>query len=80
MIAVADAEVSLILSGAGDVLEPEDGLIGIGSGGNYALAAARALSSFDLSAEEIARRAMKIASDICVYTNDELTIETLEAK
>jgi ATP-dependent HslUV protease subunit HslV len=80
MIAVADAQTSLILTGSGDVLEPEDGLIGIGSGGNYALAAARALSSFDLSAEEIARRAMKIASDICVYTNDEVTIETLEAK
>ena len=80
MIAVADAQTSLILSGAGDVLEPEDGLIGIGSGGNYALAAARALLAFDLSAEEIARRAMKIAADICVYTNDELTIETLEAK
>ncbi len=80
MIAVADATTSLILTGAGDVLEPEDGLIGIGSGGNYALAAARALSSFDISAEEIARRAMKIAADICVYTNDELTIETLEAK
>jgi ATP-dependent HslUV protease, peptidase subunit HslV len=80
MIAVADAQTSLILSGAGDVLEPEDGLIGIGSGGNYALAAARALLPLDLGAEEIARRAMKIAADICVYTNDEVTIETLEAK
>src|SRR5262245_17544912 len=80
MIAVADAQTSLILTGAGDVLEPEDGLIGIGSGGNYALAAARALLTFDLSAEDIARRALKIAADICVYTNDEVTIETLEAQ
>ena len=77
MLAVADANVSLILSGTGDVVEPEDGLIGIGSGGNYALAAARALMSFDLDAEEIARRAMKIAADICIYTNHELTVETL---
>ena len=77
MLAVADASVSLILSGSGDVVEPEDGLIGIGSGGNYALAAARALLQFDLSAEEVARRAMKIAADICVYTNNELTVEVL---
>ncbi len=77
MLAVADANVSLILSGTGDVVEPEDGLIGIGSGGNYALAAARALMPFDLGAEDIARRAMKIAADICIYTNHELTVETL---
>ena len=77
MLAVADASASLILSGSGDVVEPEDGLIGIGSGGNFALAAARALLPLDLSAEEIARRAMKIAADICVYTNNELTLESL---
>jgi ATP-dependent HslUV protease subunit HslV len=77
MIAVADASTSLILSGSGDVVEPEDGLIGIGSGGNFALAAARALLPLDLTAEDIARRAMKIAADICVYTNQELTIESL---
>jgi ATP-dependent HslUV protease subunit HslV len=79
MMAVADAKTSLILSGTGDVLEPEDGLIGIGSGGPYALAAARALKDFELSAEEIARRALKIASDICVYTNENITLETLIA-
>jgi ATP-dependent HslUV protease subunit HslV len=77
MMAVADGKTSLILSGTGDVLEPEDGLIGIGSGGPYALAAARALAQFDLSAEEIARRGMKIAADICVYTNENLTLESL---
>lgn len=77
MLAVADASVSLILSGTGDVVEPEDGLIGIGSGGNFALAAARALMPFDLGAEDIARRAMNIAADICIYTNHELTVETL---
>jgi ATP-dependent HslUV protease subunit HslV len=77
LLAVADASTSLILSGSGDVVEPEDGLIGIGSGGNFALAAARALLPLDLSAEDIARRAMKIAADICVYTNHEITIESL---
>jgi ATP-dependent HslUV protease subunit HslV len=77
MLAVADKDVSLVLTGQGDVLEPEDSLIGIGSGGNYALAAARALLPFDLSAEEIARRAMGIAAQVCVYTNDQLTIEKL---
>ena len=77
MLAVADKDVSLVLTGQGDVLEPEDSLIGIGSGGNYALAAARALLPFDLSAEEIARRAMAIAAQVCVYTNDNLTIEKL---
>ena len=77
MLAVADAQTSLILSGSGDVVEPEDGLIGIGSGGNYALAAARALLTLDFSAEEIARRAMKIAGDICVYTNHDVTLESL---
>jgi len=78
MMAVADKQVSLVVTGTGDVLEPEDGLIGIGSGGNYALAAARALSSVDgLDAEEVARRAMKVAADICVYTNENITIEKL---
>jgi ATP-dependent HslUV protease, peptidase subunit HslV len=77
MLAVSDATTSLILSGSGDVVEPEDGLIGIGSGGNFALAAARALLPLDLSAEDIARRAMKIAADICVYTNNEITVESL---
>ncbi|HEY8696712.1 MAG TPA: ATP-dependent protease subunit HslV [Rhizomicrobium sp.] len=77
MMAVADAKASLILSGTGDVVEPEEGLIGIGSGGPYALAAARALLAFDLSAEEIARRALKIASEICVYTNENVVIESL---
>ena len=77
MMAVADKQVSLIVSGTGDVVEPEDGLIGIGSGGPYALAAARALMGFDLSAEEVARRAMKITADICIYTNDSVVIESL---
>lgn len=78
MMAVADANVSLILTGTGDVLEPEDGLIGIGSGGAYALAAARALIEVDgLDAETIARRAMKIAGDICIYTNHNVMIEKL---
>lgn len=77
MMAVADRKSSLVISGTGDVLEPEDGLIGIGSGGAYALAAARALSGMDLSAEDIARRAMKIAAGICVFTNENVTIESL---
>ena len=80
MMAVADKDVSLVLTGTGDVLEPEDGLIGIGSGGPFALAAARALADIDsLSAEEIARKAMGIAADICIYTNDRLTVETMDA-
>jgi ATP-dependent HslUV protease subunit HslV len=78
MMAVADAKTSLILSGTGDVVEPEDGLIGIGSGGAFALAAARALIATELSAEEIARRAMKIAADICIYTNENIVIESLD--
>ena len=78
MMAVADAETSLVLTGTGDVLEPEDGLIGIGSGGAFALAAARALVDVDgMDAEAIARKAMKIAGDICIYTNQNLTIESL---
>ena len=79
MLAVADARTSLILSGTGDVVEPEDSLIGIGSGGPYALAAAKALLTLDLPAEEIARRAMKIAADICIYTNENIVIESLES-
>ena len=78
MMAVADQEVSLILSGNGDVLEPEDGLIGIGSGGAYALSAARALIDLDgLDAETIARKSLNIAADICVYTNRNVTVESL---
>ncbi len=77
LMAVADKETSLILTGTGDVVDPQDGIIGIGSGGNYALAAARALYDQDLSAEEIARKAMKIAADICVYTNENVIIESL---
>jgi ATP-dependent HslUV protease, peptidase subunit HslV len=78
MMAVADRNVSLILSGTGDVLEPEDGIIGIGSGGSFALAAARALVDVEgLDAEAVVRKAMSIAAGICVYTNDKLTIETL---
>src|SRR5882672_1244576 len=78
MMAVADKDVSLILSGTGDVLEPEDGLIGIGSGGAYALAAARALADRpDMTAESIARKAMDIAAGICIYTNREVTLESL---
>ena len=78
MMAVVDAEVSLLISGNGDVLEPDDGLIGIGSGGPFALAAARALIDVEgMSAEAIARKAMAIAADLCVYTNDHLTLEVI---
>ncbi|MCF6121359.1 MAG: ATP-dependent protease subunit HslV, partial [Mesorhizobium sp.] len=79
MMLVADKSVSLALTGTGDVLEPEHGVMAIGSGGNYALAAARALMDTDKDAEEIARKAMQIASDICVYTNNNFVIETLDA-
>src|SRR3981081_2557439 len=79
MMSVADKEVSLVLTGTGDVLEPESGVMGIGSGGNYALAAARALSDGPLDAEAIVRRALDIAADICVYTNRNVTVETLKA-
>ncbi|MDZ4381047.1 MAG: ATP-dependent protease subunit HslV [Parvibaculum sp.] len=79
LMIVADREVTLVLTGNGDVLEPEGGVIGIGSGGNYALAAARALADMELSAEEVARKAMKIAAEICVYTNNNLTVESLDA-
>ena len=77
MMIVADRSVTLVLTGTGDVLEPENGIAAIGSGGNYALAAARALADSDLDAEAIARKAMAIAAEICVYTNNNLTVETL---
>ena len=80
MLLVADAETILILSGTGDVIEPDDGIAAIGSGGPYALAAARALARHnpDMPAERIVRAAMEIAAEICVYTNDNLTVEVLE--
>lgn len=78
MMAVADKNVSLVITGNGDVLEPTDNVIGIGSGGNYALAAARALVDTDMDPEAIVRKAMAIAADICVYTNNNLTIEKIE--
>jgi ATP-dependent HslUV protease subunit HslV len=78
MMAVADKQSSFVLTGSGDVLEPEDGLIGIGSGGSFALAAARALIDVDgMSAEAIAKKAMKIAADICIYTNHTVIFEKL---
>jgi len=78
LLAVADTEASFIISGTGDVIEPDDGLIGIGSGGPYALAAARALCAHSsLSAEQIAEQALRIAAGICVYTNDNISVETL---
>ncbi len=80
MMIVADAETTLVLTGTGDVLEPEAHVMGIGSGGNYALAAARALLDQPLSAEEIARKAMAIAADICVYTNTNIVVETLDGR
>ena len=79
MMIVADKDSLLILTGNGDVLEPEGGIAAIGSGGNYALAAARALSDYEQDPETLARRAMMIASEVCVFTNDQLTIETIEA-
>lgn len=79
MMIVADRSVTLVLTGTGDVLEPEQGIIAIGSGGNYALAAARALADSGLDAEAIARKSMAIAAEICVYTNSNLTVETLPA-
>ncbi|MCA4909624.1 MAG: ATP-dependent protease subunit HslV, partial [Methylobacterium sp.] len=79
MMLVADKSTGLVLSGTGDVLEPEGGIMGIGSGGMYALAAARALAETDFDAEEIVRRSMQIAGDICVYTNHSLVIESIGA-
>ena len=78
MMITADKDSLLIVSGTGEVIEPEDGVCAIGSGGNYALAAARALTKeTDYSAEEIAKKALKIASEICVFTNDNITCEVL---
>ncbi len=75
MLAVADRETSLLIAGTGEVIEPDDGLLALGSGGSYALAAARALARHtDLSAAEIAREGLEIAADICIYTNDEITV------
>jgi len=79
LMIVADKEVTLILTGNGDVLEPEAGIAAIGSGGNYALAAARALVDYEPDAETVARKAMAIAAEVCVFTNDRLTIETLDS-
>ena len=78
MMIVADKDVTLILTGNGDVLEPENGICAIGSGGNYALAAARALDDYEQDAETIARKAMAIAADVCVYTNDRVTLEAID--
>jgi ATP-dependent HslUV protease subunit HslV len=78
MMIVADKDVTLILTGNGDVLEPQDGVAAIGSGGNFALAAARALDEYEQDAETIARKAMKIAAEVCVYTNENLTVEKIE--
>lgn len=78
MMIVADKDVTLILTGNGDVLEPEAGIAAIGSGGNYALAAARALADYEPDAEVLARKAMKIAAEVCVFTNDRLTVEVIE--
>ena len=77
LMAVADEKNSFIISGTGDVLEPEDGIIGIGSGGNYALAAAKVLIDTDLTAEEIAKKSIKVAADICVFTNSNITVEKI---
>ena len=79
LMIVADREVTLVLTGNGDVLEPLNGIAAIGSGGNYALAAARALAAYEPDAETLARKAMATAAEICIYTNDQLTIETLES-
>src|SRR5687768_3593330 len=79
MMIVADRQVTLVLTGTGDVLEPENGIAAIGSGGNYALAAARALADTDMDAEAVVRRAMQIASEICVYTNANVVTESLDA-
>ncbi|UIJ45068.1 ATP-dependent protease subunit HslV [Sphingomonas cannabina] len=80
MMIVADKAVTLVITGNGDVLEPEGGVAAIGSGGNFALAAARALVDYEQDAETICRKAMAIAADVCVYTNDRLTMETLDSE
>lgn len=78
MMIVADKSVTLTLTGNGDVLEPEEGVMAIGSGGNFALAAAKALAETELDAETIARRAMKIAAEICIYTNHNVILESID--
>ena len=78
LLIVADKEVTLVLTGSGDVLEPEYDVVAVGSGGNYALSAARALIDYEDDAETIGRKAMQIAADICVYTNGNFTVETLD--
>lgn len=80
MMAVVDRDCSFILTGTGDVLAPQDGIIGIGSGGNYALAAARALMDTNLTAEDIVRKSMKIAGDICIYTNHSVVLEKISTE
>lgn len=77
LMIVADKDTMLVLTGNGDVLEPEGGIAAIGSGGNYALAAARALSDYETDPEKIARRAMAVAAEVCVFTNDQVTLETV---
>ncbi|MFA5968650.1 MAG: ATP-dependent protease subunit HslV [Sphingomonas sp.] len=79
MMIVADRHITLVLTGNGDVLEPEAGICAIGSGGNFALSAARALTDYESDAETICRKAMKVAADICVYTNENLTVETMDS-
>ena len=80
MMIVADKEVTLVITGNGDVLEPKGGIAAIGSGGNYALSAARALADYENDPEVLTRKAMEVAADICVYTNDEFTSETIDIK
>jgi ATP-dependent HslUV protease subunit HslV len=77
LMAIGDKEKSFIISGTGDVLEPEGGVIGIGSGGNYALASAKVLMDTDLTAEEIAKKAIEVASEICVFTNNNISVEKI---
>lgn len=79
MMLVADKDITLCVTGNGDVLEPEGGIMAIGSGGNYALSAAKALADTKLSAEEIARKSMKIAGEICIYTNDQIVLELMDS-
>ncbi len=79
LMIVADKDITLILTGNGDVLEPTEGIAAIGSGGNFALAAARALKDYEKNAEKLARKAMQIAAEVCVYTNDQLTVELLDS-
>jgi ATP-dependent HslUV protease subunit HslV len=78
LMVVADKDTMLVLTGNGDVLEPEGGIAAIGSGGNYALSAARAIADYEEEAEKIARRAMQVAAEICIYTNDRVTVEVIE--